>query len=70
MSRISSGQAGRQASVGAPATPRAEVPARVETEPTDEDAPQISVGNRMRVIFYLALGLWLIIGGIVALVVD
>ncbi len=70
MSRISSGQAGRKASVRSPATPRAEPPAPIESEPTDEDSPQISVGNRMRVIFYLALGLWLIIGAIVAVFAD
>ena len=47
--------------------PRAEVSAPPETLPDEDDSP-VPVGTRMRVIFYLAAGLWLIIGAVVAVV--
>lgn len=69
MSRISSGQADRQVSATPPAMPRVDVSVPPEDLPVDEDSP-VPVGTRMRVIFYLALGLWLVIGAIAAAVVT
>jgi hypothetical protein len=47
--------------------PHVDVPAPPEMLPAEDDSP-VPVGTRMRVIFYLALGLWLVIGAVVAAV--
>ena len=67
MSRISTGQADRRVSPQPPAMPHVDVPAPPEMLPAEDDSP-VPVGTRMRVIFYLALGLWLVIGAVVVAV--
>jgi hypothetical protein len=67
MSRISTGQADRRVN-RSPAMPRVEAAARPEPAPHDEVSP-VPVANRMRMIFFLALGLWVVIGSIVVAIV-
>ena len=66
MSRISSGQAERRVSPGTPA-PRVEDPAPPEALPSEDDT-RVPVANRMRMIFYLAAVLWLVIGSVIAII--
>jgi hypothetical protein len=66
MSRISSGQADRRVSPRSTA-PRVEVSAPPEPVPAEDDT-RVPVANRMRMIFYLAAALWLVIGSVIALI--
>ena len=68
MGRITSSQANQRLGQQAQAIPRARQPEPAGRVETQDDSPPLPVAARMRMIVLLALGLWVIIGGIVAAV--